>query len=200
MRAGLTPNAVQWCRCGGLRGRNLAESVAVRRRFRAGVGVFCQTLVTDKLDKEHEGISEGQPPRCLLIGTCCVLRVRVQEPYERRRSRAVLREARGAVPRADSTHFERSRCAARQHHPESAGDLPAARGRCLRLPGRCAPANQRASGQPGHRTHPADVEIAIRRHADAFRPPSAPPRFAITLNAVPQPRPILPAYRSTALE
>ena len=66
--------------------------------------------------------------------------------------------------------------------------------RCLRLPGRCAPANQRASGQPGHRTHPAAVEIAVRRRADAFRPPSAPPRSAITLNAVPQPRPIMPAY------
>ena len=29
MRAGLTPNAVQWCRCGGLRGPNLAECVAM---------------------------------------------------------------------------------------------------------------------------------------------------------------------------
>ena len=47
MWAGLTPNAVQWCRCGGFRGRNLAESVAVRRRFRAGVRVFCQTLPTE---------------------------------------------------------------------------------------------------------------------------------------------------------
>ena len=44
MRAGLTPNAVQWCRCGGLRGPNLAECVAVRRRFRAKVGVFWQSL------------------------------------------------------------------------------------------------------------------------------------------------------------
>ena len=42
--AGLTPSAVQWCRCGGFRGPDLAESVPVRRRFRAGVGVFCQTL------------------------------------------------------------------------------------------------------------------------------------------------------------
>ena len=47
MRAGLTPNAVQWCRCGGLRGPNLAECVAVRRRFRAKVGVFWQSLVND---------------------------------------------------------------------------------------------------------------------------------------------------------
>ena len=54
-----------------------------------------------------------------------------------------------------------------------------------------------ASGQPGHRTHPADVEIAVRQRADAFRPPSAPPRSAITLNAVPQPRPIMPAYAAT---
>ena len=45
MRTGLTPSTVQWCRCGRFRGRNLADSVAVRRRFRAGVGVFCQTLV-----------------------------------------------------------------------------------------------------------------------------------------------------------
>ena len=44
MRAGLTPNAVQWCRCGGLRGPNLAECVAVRRRFRAKVGGFWQSL------------------------------------------------------------------------------------------------------------------------------------------------------------
>ena len=44
MRAGLTPSTLQWCRCGRCRGRNLAESVAVRRRFRAGVGVFWQTL------------------------------------------------------------------------------------------------------------------------------------------------------------
>ena len=44
MRTGLTPSTVQWCRCGRFRGRNLADSVAVRRRFRAGVGVFCQTL------------------------------------------------------------------------------------------------------------------------------------------------------------
>ena len=46
MRAGLTPSTLQWCRCGRFRGRNLAESVAVRRRFRAGVRVFCQTLPT----------------------------------------------------------------------------------------------------------------------------------------------------------
>ena len=47
MRAGLTPNAVQWCRCGGLRGPNLAECVVVRRRLRAKVGVFWQSLVND---------------------------------------------------------------------------------------------------------------------------------------------------------
>ena len=40
------PSTLQWCRCGRFRGRNLAESVAARRRFRAGVGVFWQTLVT----------------------------------------------------------------------------------------------------------------------------------------------------------
>ena len=38
------PSTLQWCRCGRFRGRNLAESGAVRRRFRAGVGVFWQTL------------------------------------------------------------------------------------------------------------------------------------------------------------
>ena len=46
MRTGLTPSTVQWCRCGRFRGRNLADSVAVRRRFRAGVRVFCQTLAS----------------------------------------------------------------------------------------------------------------------------------------------------------
>ena len=30
-------------------------------------------------------------------------------------------------------------------------------------PGQCAPTNQRASGQPRHRAHPADVEVAVRR-------------------------------------
>ena len=45
MWTGLMPSTLQWCRCGRFRGRNLAESVAVRRRFRAGVGVFCQTLI-----------------------------------------------------------------------------------------------------------------------------------------------------------
>ena len=48
----------------------------------------------------------------------------------------------------------------------------------------------------GHRTHPADVEVAARRRAHAFRPGSAPSRSAITLNAVPQPRPKMPAYVS----
>ena len=36
-------HTLQWCRCGRCRGRNLAESVAVRRRFRAKVGVFWQS-------------------------------------------------------------------------------------------------------------------------------------------------------------
>ena len=62
-----------------------------------------------------------------------------------------------------AVRFERGRCAARRHHPESAGDVPAARSRCLHLPSRRAPAHQRASGQPRHRTYPADVEIAVRR-------------------------------------
>ena len=53
MRTGLTPSTVQWCRCGRFRGRNLADSVAVRRRFRAGVGVFCQTLVTTSMFAGH---------------------------------------------------------------------------------------------------------------------------------------------------
>ena len=39
------PSNLQWCRCGRFRGPNLAESVAVRRRFRAGVRAFCQTLI-----------------------------------------------------------------------------------------------------------------------------------------------------------
>ena len=46
MRAGWTPSTVQWCRCGGFRGRNLAEGVAVRRRFRAEMGVFWQTRIS----------------------------------------------------------------------------------------------------------------------------------------------------------
>ena len=41
------PSTLQWCRCDRFRGRNLAGSVAVRRRFRAGVGVFCQTLTLE---------------------------------------------------------------------------------------------------------------------------------------------------------
>ena len=44
MHTGLTPSTLQQCRCSRFRGRNLAESVAVRRRSRAGVGVFWQTL------------------------------------------------------------------------------------------------------------------------------------------------------------
>ena len=44
------PSTLQWCRCSRFRGRNLAECVAVRRRFRAKVGVFWQSLAsTDKL-------------------------------------------------------------------------------------------------------------------------------------------------------
>ena len=46
MWTGLMPSTLQSCRCGRFRGRNLAESVAVRRRFRAGVGVFWQTLAS----------------------------------------------------------------------------------------------------------------------------------------------------------
>ena len=68
MRAGLTPNAVQWCRCGGLRGPNLAECVAVRRRFRAKVGVFWQSLPTsitgvptpDRLGVRARAVAAGQ--------------------------------------------------------------------------------------------------------------------------------------------
>ena len=90
--------------------------------------------------------------------------------------------------------FDRGRCAARRYHPEPAGNVRAARGRCLHLPGRCAPANQRASGQPGHRDHPADVEIHVRRRAYALRPRSESPRSGITLRAIPQPRSIMPAY------
>ena len=40
MRAGLTPNAVQWCRCGGLRGPNLAECVAVQSQIPRESGGF----------------------------------------------------------------------------------------------------------------------------------------------------------------
>ena len=61
MRAGLTPNAVQWCRCGGLRGPNLAECVAVRRRFRAKVGVFWQSLNSLGRRSGVDEVLEGQP-------------------------------------------------------------------------------------------------------------------------------------------
>ena len=97
-----------------------------------------------------------------------------------------------------AVHFERGRCAARRYHPESTGDVPAARGRCLHLPGRCASAHQRSSGQPGHRTDPANVEVAVRRCTDALGPRGAPPRSAITLSVVPQPRLRMPAYHTTS--
>ena len=81
-----------------------------------------------------------------------------------------------------------------RHHPDPAGDVPAARGRCLHLPGRCASAHQRASGQPRHRTHPAMWKSLFADDPLRLRPQSAPSRSAATLTAVPQPRPILPAY------
>ena len=56
MRTGLTPSTLQWCRCVRLRGRNVAKSVAVRRRFRAGVGVFWQTLVMQVLRPARPGL------------------------------------------------------------------------------------------------------------------------------------------------
>ena len=62
MRAGLTPNAVQWWRCGGLRGPNLAECVAVRRRFRAKVGVFWQSLVSPHLSVRRESGETRESP------------------------------------------------------------------------------------------------------------------------------------------
>ena len=77
-----------------------------------------------------------------------------------------VEERSDEAPRQLAVHLERGRRATGRHHPESVGDLPAARGRFLHLPGRCAPANPR----------------------------SAPPRSAITLSATPQPRPIMPAY------
>ena len=75
MRAGLTPNAVQWCRCGGFRGPNLAESVAVRRRFRAKVGVFWQSLVIVRLAAAESACSRMgflfQVCCRLFAGSCC---------------------------------------------------------------------------------------------------------------------------------
>ena len=47
-----------------------------------------------------------------------------------------------------AVRFDRGRCPARRHHPESAGHVPAPRGRCLHLPRRRAPAHQRASRPP----------------------------------------------------
>ena len=52
------PRTLQWCRYGRFRGRNLAEGVAVRRRFRAGVGVFCQTLIKSRAEP-----SRAEPSR-----------------------------------------------------------------------------------------------------------------------------------------
>ena len=66
--------------------------------------------------------------------------------------------------------------------------MPAARGRCPHLPSRSAPANQRASSQPGYHTHPSNVEVAVRRRAYALGPRPEPPHSAIILNTVPQPR------------
>ena len=93
-----------------------------------------------------------------------------------------------------TVHFDRGRCAAGRHHPESAGDVPAARGGFLYLPGRCAPAHRHASGQAGHRVHTADVEVALRRCPIAVRHRPVPPRSAITLSATPQPRARLRGY------
>ena len=56
MRAGLTPNAVQWCRCGGLRGPNLAECVAMcggSSQISRESGVFWQTRVSTVVDGTH---------------------------------------------------------------------------------------------------------------------------------------------------
>ena len=65
IRAGLTPSTLQWCRCGRCRGRNLAESVAVRRRFRAGVGVFWQTLTKVRPCAPRLGPgTPGEPVAC----------------------------------------------------------------------------------------------------------------------------------------
>ena len=66
--------------------------------------------------------------------------------------------------------FDRDRRAAGRHHPGRTSDLPAARGRFLHLPGRCAPAHQRASGQAGHRADPTNVEVGVRRRPLAVRP------------------------------
>ena len=89
------------------------------------------------------------------------------------------------------------RRAARRHHPESAGELPAARGGFLHLPGRRPPTHQHASGQADHRTHPASVEVTVRRRSLALRPRPAPLRSATTLIAITQPRPRLRAYGAT---
>ena len=61
------------------------------------------------------------------------------------------------------------------------------------------PAHQRTSGQPRHRTDPANVEVAVRRCPPSLRPRGAPPRSAITLNAAPQPRLGMPAYFGPAV-
>ena len=59
MWTGLMPSNLQWCRCGRFRGPNLAESVAVRRRFRAGVRAFCQKLIMVELRTGAPTVGSG---------------------------------------------------------------------------------------------------------------------------------------------
>ena len=59
---------------------------------------------------------------------------------------------------------------------------------------------QRISVHPANRAielTPANVEVAVRRCSPSLRPRPAPPRSAITLSALPQPRLRMPAYHDT---
>ena len=68
-----------------------------------------------------------------------------------------------------AVHLHRGRRPPGGYHPESAGHLPAARRGPLHLPGRRTAAHQRASGQARPRTHPTNVEVALRSRPLALR-------------------------------
>ena len=97
-----------------------------------------------------------------------------------------------------AVHLHRGRRPPGGYHPESAGHLPAARRGPLHLPGRRTAAHQRASGQARPRTHPTNVEVALRSRPLALRPRTPQPRPTFTLTARRQVRLRLPAYLELA--
>ena len=101
---------------------------------------------------------------------------------------------RSVVPRRERWR-SRGHRGARQVDSEPAASAVLRAGASASAPVRCRRARRHVhAGQPGHRTHPANGEVAVRRRTDALGPRGAPPRSAITLSAVPQPRLTMPAY------